>query len=131
MKFFWKGKDGGPKSTVTGYWLVEMKRLFSIALMKFEDGSREEFHSHAFNSISWVLKGKVVERLLEELAVIEYGPSLIPIITTRNTFHRVVSKGTTWVLTIRGPWAPLWSEYNPRTGKYSVLRNGRVIVAEN
>lgn len=99
VKFFRKAKDGGPKSTVTGYWLVEFKRLFSLALLKFEDGSRDEFHSHAFNSLNWVLKGEVVEerRFNEywELQFKRFRPSWKPVYTSRDNMHRVKSNGTT------------------------------------
>ena len=50
-------KDGGPESTVTGYWLIEYKPLFSIVLLKFEGKSRDAFHTHAFNSLSWLISG--------------------------------------------------------------------------
>ena len=61
MKFLFKAKDGGPESKVTGYWLIESKRWFSIALLRFDEGSREAFHTHAFNAISWVLWGELLE----------------------------------------------------------------------
>src|ERR1041385_5982109 len=57
MKLFYRGKDGGPESSVTGWWLIEAKKMFSIALLKFEGASMEAYHDHAFNSISWVLRG--------------------------------------------------------------------------
>lgn len=129
MKLFHSSKDGGPKSPVTGYWLIELKKLFSIALLKFENGSRDEFHSHAFHCLSWVLKG----RLEEEPLVGEprtYEPSLLPVLTKRSTFHRVVSRGTTWVFTIRGPWAKQWKEFDPKTNKFSTLGHGRVVVED-
>lgn len=127
MRFLHVGKDGGPKSTVTGYWLIELKKLFSIALLRFDDGSRDEYHSHAFSSLNWVLKGEVREQALDQ-SVKFHKPSLLPVLTKRSTFHRVISKGTTWVFTVRGPWAKTWDEYNPRTNKYTTLKNGRVPV---
>lgn len=132
MRFFHKGKDGGPDSTVTGYWLVEIKSLFSIALLRFDNGSRYAYHSHAFSCISWVLSGLLRETLhgdpYEERA---YWPSWRPVITKRVTFHRVKSEGTTWVLTFRGPWAKRWREFDPFTNKLSTLENGRVVVEEH
>lgn len=127
MKLFRKAKDGGPKSTVTGYWLVEIKSLFSIAILRFEDGSRDEYHSHAFNSINWVLKGRVREDLIDYKTRF-YSPGLIPIITRRSTFHRVFSFGRTWVLSFRGPWSKTWEEYDPRTTEFSTLTHGRKVV---
>lgn len=132
MKFFKMGKDGGPKSTVTGYWILEIKSLFSIALLKFSDGSRDEYHSHAFNCISWLFSGELHEELhsrttFRKLTV--YLPSLVPILTRRRTFHRVISKGDSWVFTLRGPWVQWWKEYNPWTQKYTTLSHGRKVIS--
>jgi hypothetical protein len=127
MKLFSKGKDGGPDSTVTGYWLIEIKGLFSIVLLKFENGSRDEFHNHAFNSVNWVLKGEVHEDDLGGGGRI-YKSSWKPVKTLRRTFHRVRSIGTTWVFSIRGPWDHHWMEWSPKTKEYTMLTHGRKIV---
>jgi len=126
MNFFRKAKDGGPESTVTGYWLVEAKDLFSIALLKFENGSRDSYHSHAFNSISWVLWGKLLEEH-KQGDFRTHRPSLLPVLTFRDTFHRVFSTGTTWVLSFRGPWVKQWVEYDPNNKTYATLSHGRVV----
>lgn len=127
MKFLRKAKDGGPKSTVTGYWLAEIKSLFSIVLLKFEDGSRDEYHSHAFNSVNWILKGRVTEQVISPTMETKHlSASARPVLTPRERTHRVVSEGTTWVLSFRGPWAKTWQEYNPRTWKWTTLGHGRV-----
>lgn len=127
MKFLKHGKDGGPESTVDGYWLVEIKGLFSAVLLRFADGSRDSFHSHAFNSLSWVLRGTLRE---EHLAgEVEYHYSGVkPVVTKRSYFHRVRSIGTTWVLSFRGPWSKTWHEWDPKTGLFTVLTHGRKVV---
>lgn len=139
MKFFAWRKDGGPESTVSGLFFIEIKNLFSVALLKFEDGSRDAFHGHAFNSVSWVLRGKLYEHMGPNPAYMAcyfnprseegewqiYRPSFRPVKTRRDTFHKVVSKGTTWVLTFRGPWSDTWVEYDPKTFKYTTLTHGR------
>lgn len=128
MRFFSRAKDGGPTSTVTGYWLVELKRLFSIVLLKFEDGSRDEFHDHAFNSLSWVLSGEVQEEFTDPFLSLTYRPSLSAVRTQRTRMHRVRSKGTTWIFSIRGPWSKTWTEYDPKTKKFTTLTHGRKVV---
>lgn len=127
MKLFSKGKDGGPQSTVTGYWLIEIKKLFSIVLLRFDHGSRDEYHNHAFNSLNWVLKGVVCEEDLGGGHCF-HRPSLKPILTLRRTFHRVRSIGTTWVFSIRGPWSKYWTEWSPKTQQYTTLTNHRRVV---
>lgn len=127
MKIFKKMKDGGKESTVTGYWLIESKKLFSICILKFEGKSREAFHNHAFNCFSWVLKGLLTETMLDG-RINTYKASLKPFVTTRENFHKVDSDGTTWVLTCRGPWSKTWKEYLPVEDKFIVLTNGRNIL---
>lgn len=128
MKLLYWGKDGGKDSAVSGFWPIEWKSLFSICLLRFSNGSRDAYHSHAFSSISWVLKGKLIEDLMGEQKV--YGPSLKPILTSRDTMHRVTSVGTTWVLSFRGPWTDTWTEFLPDQNKYVTLTHGRQVVNE-
>lgn len=136
MKLLRKAKDGGPNSTVTGYWLIEWKRFFSIVLLRFSDGSRDEFHDHAFHSLNWILSGKTWEMILDRVGLdgstsghtIERGPGFKPVFTARRRMHRVVSDGTTWVLSIRGPWSRTWQEFDPNTGKFSTMTHGRKII---
>jgi predicted metal-dependent enzyme (double-stranded beta helix superfamily) len=127
MKFLKKGKDGGKESHVWGYWLIEAKSLFSIAILRFDPGTREAYHNHAFNCISWVLKGKLEEQHLQDNKVEFHTPGLKPIITKRNTFHKVFSHGTTWVFTIRGPWSDKWKENV--NGQEITLTHGRQIIS--
>jgi hypothetical protein len=139
MKLFKLVKDGGAESTVWAYVACEFKRLFSVMLLRFDPGSRDAYHSHAFDCVSWVLKGQLVEVHYPEPGfeidgfpamprVDIHTPSLRPIVTRRETYHKVVSVGTTWVLTFRGPWSRTWKEARPTdTGAYAevVLTHGR------
>lgn len=139
MKFCELAKDGGPESHVWGYWLLEIKSLFSIVLLRFENGSRDAYHNHAFNCISWVLKGELAEHVgaittdpdgnfpeFTHGITYNYRPSLKPVFTYRTTNHKVVSYGRTWVLSFRGPWAKTWKE--TVNGEEIVLTEGRKVV---
>lgn len=130
MKLFSWGKDGGKASTVWGLWFVEIKSLFSIVLLKFENGTRDAYHDHSFNCISWVLRGKLIENHLNG-AVETHKQSLWPIVTRRETFHKVESVGTTWVISFRGPWANRWHEYLPNEDRKVTLTHGRKEVDEH
>lgn len=133
MKFFKKMKDGGAESTVTGYWLIEAKSLFSIALLKFKGSSREAYHEHAFNCMNWLLAGYLREErvnlaadgLPSRSAGRGYWPSLKPFFIFRNDCHKVSSIGTSWVLSIRGPWTKTWKEYLPNENRVRTLTHGR------
>lgn len=106
MRLLFKGKDGGPESNVTGYWLIEAKGLFSFVLLRFDKGSREAYHSHAFNAWSWKL-----------------------VYTSRERMHKVYGMSDrTWVLSFRGPWADKWQEFFDKTRKFVTLTHGRKVV---
>jgi len=129
-RFFQKAKDGGKDSCVDGYFLIELKPAFSIVLLNFHHGSREAFHTHAFNAISWYLKG---HSLMEEDFKFprferRYRPSWKPIYTPREKMHKVRSIGSSWVLSFRGPWIDTWREWTEKLG-HTTLTNGRVRVA--
>lgn len=126
MKLFKVMKDGGNLSHVWGLFFIEIKSLFSVVLLSFKDGSREAYHTHAFNSLSWVLKGKLKEYMLDG-RVLVHKPSWLPVITPRDCFHKVVSEGTTTVLTFRGPWCNVWKEYT-EDGEFIKLTHGRKLV---
>lgn len=127
MKLFKYMKDGGSLSRAAGLFLIEAKRWFSIVLLHFSDGSREAYHTHAFNAVSWVLWGKLIECNLDGTGAV-YTPSLWPIYTPRARFHKVLSAGDTWVLSFRGPWVPQWREYLPEEEGHITFTHGRRIV---
>lgn len=129
MRFFYKGKDGGPESPVEGYWLFEIKWLFSIVILKFNKGCRSSYHTHAFNALTWFLKGDMVEESIDEKGnhiEKKYTTSLIPKVTHRTKLHRVKANETSWALSIRGRWDSTWFEYEPTNKKYIRLSKGRV-----
>lgn len=136
MKFFSKSKDGGPDSTVTGYFLIEIKNLFSIVFLKFENGSRDAYHTHAFNCISWLISGTLLETVIKgdiskDLGSIKiHTPSIFPILTYKHTYHKVNSIGNSYVLSFRGPWSKTWREYLPQEDKELLLADGRKIISE-
>lgn len=128
MKFFKKLKDGGPESPVVGYFIVEIKSLFSIVLLHF-GGTREAFHSHAFSAVTLWLKGVVEERTLtgmREDAYLWYAGDLK--YTPRGLMHKIVPLRDAWALSIRGPWADTWKEYLPALKKFVTLTHGRKVI---
>jgi hypothetical protein len=128
MKILWGDKDGGPESK-SWVWGIEIKGLFSILLLKFGKGSREAFHTHAFNAISWLLRGKLFESFIDYAPPRTHTPSVKPIFTGRETWHMVSGVDEfNWALTFRGPWVDRWREYLPKGktgGEFVVLTHGR------
>lgn len=128
MKLFKWCKDGGPESNVSGLFFLEWKGGFSVALLRFAGGSRDAYHSHAFNALSWVLTGRLIEYgPMQAAQLATYTPSLLPVFTPRSRLHEVHSVGTSWVLTFRGPWEDVWQEIRPNEGVV-VLTHGREII---
>lgn len=125
-KFFYKKFDGGKESGVTGYFLIEWKAVFSIGLLHFKKGSRENYHSHAFNALTWFLSGTVTEEKHKGKKK-NFGPSFWPKFTPRTNVHRVVSHSDTWALTFRGPWEDTWYEVSP-FGDTTKMTHGRRVL---
>lgn len=131
MRFLQKTKDGGKESTVDAYFLIEIKGLFSIALLKFNKGSRANYHSHAFDALTWFIKGDMEEHRLYDngtVTVKKYKQSIFPKITKRNNMHKVFANKTSWCFTIRGRWEKEWQEINPTTNMRETLTHGRKVV---
>ena len=124
MKIFKIGKDGGDKSNVTGFWLVEIKNLFSVVILKFAKGSRENYHNHAFNALTWFVKGNVDEHNLDG-RIINWKPSWKPKLTKKDCFHKVFAIEDTYVISFRGPWDNTWKEFNPTKQEEITLTHGR------
>jgi hypothetical protein len=132
MKFLFGDKDGGPDSKVQMYGF-EDKELFSILVLRVGHGTRECYHSHAFDCVSRVLSGALFEdrmRPVYRTSRLDFeGRQLLPrkgwFKTLKSDFHTVTGlEPATWVLTIRGPWSDTWREYEPSKG-FTTLTHGR------
>jgi len=126
--FLSKAKDDGKESPVDAYFLIECKGLFSIALLKFNKGKREEFHTHAFDAMTWFLSGDLEE---EDVSgeLYQYKRSWKPKKTLKGKDHRVKAYKDSWCLTVRGKWSDKWTEYNKDKDTTTVLTHGRKIVS--
>lgn len=126
LKIFHKSHDGGADSGVTGWWLIEWKSVFSIVLLRFSKGSREAYHSHAFNALTWWLKGEVKEEFQDGSNSIVWRPSFKPKYTPRSNFHKITGLKKSWAFCIRGPWSKTWNEV--KKDKMYTLTHGRYVV---
>ncbi len=124
-RFFYKKFDGGEKSGVTGYFLIEWKVLFSIGILHFKKGSREAYHNHAFNALTWWLKGYVTEIKIDGQQK-DFSPSIRPKFTPRSNCHKVYAHRDTYALTFRGPWIDYWNEFI--NNKKITLTHGRKVI---
>lgn len=125
--FMSKAKDGGQKSPVDAYFLIECKWLFSVAILKFNKGTREEFHTHAFDAFTWFLKGDLVEECVDG-TLYKYARKFLPKLTKKGKDHRVVANKDSWCLTLRGAWSDHWTEYNRDKDQTTVFTHGRKVA---
>jgi len=118
-------KDGGPLSKVEG-WFLESKRYATLALLRFLPGTREAFHEHAFDCVSIVLgPGYLIEEMLSGVVKLHHPGSIV--ITKMTDFHKVKSIGTTYVITLRGPWRRFWREIDEK-GQVLTLTHNRLVI---
>lgn len=127
MKLFSISHDGGKDSGVTAYWLIECKKLFTISILRFAPNHRENYHSHAFNAITWWLKGEATEEFINEPDKV-WKPSIWPKYTPRTAIHKYSVVKTSWAITFRGPWCDTWQEYNGIDHEWITLTHGRKII---
>jgi hypothetical protein len=125
-RLFYVKPDGGKDSGVTGYFLIEWKALFSVGFLRFKTGSREAYHNHAFNAVTFWIAGDVIEKCINGETK-SFKPSLKPKFTKRSKFHKVIAIRETWAITFRGPWVDYWNEF--KNGNLVTLTHGRNITA--
>lgn len=126
MNIFKKLKDGGSQSPVDAYFLFEIKGLASVALLKFNKGGREAFHTHAFDALTWFIKGDLIE---EDVSgdTYRYKKSLVPKLTLKSKNHRVLANKNSYCLTVRGKWQDSWTEYDKDSNTTTVFNWGRLV----
>lgn len=124
MRLFSKAPDGGRNSGVTGYFVVEIKSLFTVVILRFAQGTREAYHSHSFNAYTLWLSGSVKEHHRADSP--KFWKAGQWKFTARDTFHKVEALGATWCISFRGPWVKTWQE--DRQGHVVTLTHGRRIV---
>jgi len=121
MRFLEWAPDGGQHSGLKGFYIIEIKSLFSIVLLKFDPVFRETYHSHAFNALTFWISGAVQEQHLDG-TILYFGGGQFKW-TPRSCFHRVIPMVPTWALSFRGPWQDKWYEW--RKDHKVTLTHGR------
>jgi hypothetical protein len=124
--FFKMSYDGGQNSGVTGFWVIEWKPVFSLVFLKFNKGTREAYHNHAFSAITFWLWGEAIEHHLDG-TIKKWYPSFLPKYTPKDCFHKIEAVKDTYAFSIRGPWDKTWQEYRDNNLMVT-LTNGREII---
>ena len=126
--FFKTSYDGGPNSGVSGFWLIEWKMVFSLVFLKFNKGTREAYHNHAFSALTfWIWGGPVTEHHIDGTKI-DWYPSLFPKYTPKTCFHKIETHNDTYAFCIRGPWDETWKEYREIDDLFIKFGHGREII---
>lgn len=128
MRFMQTAPDGGKDSGVTGFFIIEIKSLFSIVLLKFLPNQRDNYHSHAFHALTWFIKGLGYEDRIDRSYIRVLCPSLRPKYTPRKNTHKVNVIDPLYAISFRGPWKDTWQEVRP-DGSTITLTHGQKEVA--
>jgi hypothetical protein len=126
--------------SVTQYILFENKHLFSVIFYRWNTIDQVRFHTHAFASFAFLLKGFYWEKIkfgdieMDNLVNQPLWPRYIP----KNYCHSVGhAKPGTLTMVLAGPWQKHWYEFFPDTetwvkytwgrkklGKYKQIQEG-------
>lgn len=85
--------------------------------MKFNKGTREAYHKHVFDALTWWLWGSVIEHVFNEnnednnkVEKINWCPWILPKYTPCDNLHKIEALETSYAISFRGPWKDTWYE---------------------
>lgn len=89
------------------WYLIKRNRFFNIYLHRFgESDDDRALHDHPWWSLSFLLKGELVEHRLKPARHI---PRFLPVIRSAKFAHRLeLIKGPAWTIFITGPVIRSW-----------------------
>lgn len=111
------------------YVIFECKYLFCIYLNFWNTIAHDRFHTHAFPSISFFLRGWYYEEELYK-GVRLYKAPMVRFIPRTNNHRMLQSSKDAITVTIGGPWDRMWSE-TFLDGTKRVLAWGRRVIHTN
>ena len=116
------------KGSVTQYIVFENKYLFSILFYKWNTIDQIRFHTHAFASFAFLLRGWYWEKVIfNKIEMTNFvNQPLWPRFLPRNYCHAIQNaKPGTLTMVITGPWQKNWHEYFPDTKTWVKYAWGR------
>jgi len=131
MIFFKKKRVELGDGHIIQYTIFESKYLGGIWLYNWKTIKQNRFHTHAFNSIAFLLNGKYTEEVIEDsqikFKVVHQWlkPRLLP----KNYCHRILKADpNTWTIVFFGKWIPHWWEYFSDTKTWVKYGWGRKVL---
>jgi len=134
MKFFTKKRIELGKGHIVQYTIFESKRLGGIWIYNWKTIDQNRFHSHAFNSIAFTLRGSYVQEVMHEdesIHIEEVKSWMKPRFLPRNYIHRILeAKPNTWTCVFFGKWQDTWREYFSDSKTWVTYTWGRKVVSK-
>lgn len=113
------------------YTLFENKHIGGVWLYNWKTILQNRFHTHAFNSRAFLLKGSYTEEVIENGSIKTkvvnqwLKPRRLPV----NYCHRIMKADPgTWTLVFFGKWIPHWWEYFHDTKMWVKYSWGRKVI---
>lgn len=121
MKLFTKKRIELGEGHIVQYTLFEWKRFGGIWLYNWKTIKQNRFHTHAFPSYAFLLRGSYEEEVIKNGSIIRkvvnqwMRPRKLP----RNYCHRILkAEPNTWTVVFFGKWQDSWWEYFPDTSTW-------------
>lgn len=108
---------------MTRWHIIPRNRFFNIYLHRIEGDDGRDMHDHPWWSMSFLLRGQLVEEYIDRSFadpgrgyLVRLIPRLLPVVRSATFAHRLeVWDGPVWTLFITGPVRRKWGFYT-RTG---------------
>lgn len=128
--FFEKKEVALGKGSVTQFIVFENKRLCSMIFYRWNTIDQVRFHTHAFASYAFLLRGKYTEhvKLNSHVTIVKpVNQWLKPRFIPKNYCHSIkYADPKTLTVVFTGPWQSYWYEYFPDTKKWVKYGWGRM-----
>lgn len=134
MKWFSKQKVALGEGYVTQYTIFEAKTFGGIWLYNWKTIDQMRFHTHAFSSVAFTLRGSYTEEVLNSDGTVttnEVANWLRPRYIPSGYCHRIQgARKNTWTIVFFGPWRKSWWEFFPDTSTWVQYGWGRKILGK-
>ncbi len=131
MIFFKKKRIELGDGHIVQYTIFENKHLGGIWLYNWKTIKQNRFHTHAFNSVAFLLSGKYAEEVIHagkiETRIVDQW--LKPRFLPKNYCHRILfANPNTWTIVFFGKWIPHWWEFFKESNTWVKYGWGRKVI---
>lgn len=135
MIFFKRKRIELGKGHIVQYTLFESKLFGGIWLYNWKTIEQNRFHTHAFNSYAFLLRGYYVEETLDDqgnnLGKRTVNQRFKPRFLPKHYCHRILeARPKTWTIVFFGKWDKHWWEFFEETETWVKYGWGRKVISK-